>query len=70
MSTNSHSQSVNPAQDLLDRIIEVQKKLEDLGSSIRNNRVQSQYEHVRTKIADTKTAITGLVNVFDRYGAS
>jgi hypothetical protein len=68
MSTNS--QSVNPAQDLLDRIIEVQKKLEDLGSNIRNNRVQSQYEHVRTKIADTKTAIVGLVDVFDRYSAS
>jgi hypothetical protein len=68
MSTNS--QSVNPAQDLLDRIIEVQKKLEDLGSNIHNNRVQSQYEHVRTKIADTKTAITGLVNVFDRYSVS
>ena len=64
MSTNS--QSVNPGQHLLYRIIEVQKKLEDLGSSIRNNPGQSQYEHVRTKIADAKTAIMGLVNVFDK----
>ena len=63
MSTNSQ------VQDLLDRIIEIQRRVEDLGPSVHNDRVQSQYEHVRTKIADAKTAIMGLVNVFDRYFA-
>ncbi len=60
------TQSVNPAQDLLDRIIEIQRRIEELGPSVHNDRVQSQYEHVRTKIADTKTAIMALVDVFDR----
>jgi UDP-N-acetyl-D-mannosaminuronate dehydrogenase len=64
MSTNSQ------VQELLDRIIEIQRRVEDLGPSVHNDRVQSQYEHVRTKIADAKTAIMGLVYVFDRYSAS
>jgi hypothetical protein len=64
MSTNSQ------VQDLLDRIIEIQRRVEDLRPGVHNDRVQSQYEHVRTKIADAKTAIMGLVNVFDRYSAS
>jgi len=64
MSTNSH------VQDLLDRINEIQRRLEDLGPSVHYDRVQSQYEHVRTKIADAKTAIMGLVNVFERYNAA
>ena len=65
MSTNSQT-----VQDLLDRIIEIQRRIEDLGPSVHNDRVQSQYEHARTKIADARTAIMGLVNVFDRYSAS
>jgi phage host-nuclease inhibitor protein Gam len=64
MSTNSQ------VQDLLDRINEIQRRVEDLGPSVHNDRVQSQYEHFRTKIADAKTAIMGLVYVFDRYSAS
>ena len=64
MSTNSQT-----VQDLLDRIIEIQRRLEDLGPSVHNDRVQSQYEHARTKIADARTAIMGLVNVFERYSA-
>jgi hypothetical protein len=63
MSTNSQF------QDLLDRIVEIQRRVEDLGPSFHNDRVQSQYEHVRTKIADAKTAMMGPVNVFDRYNA-
>ena len=63
MSTNSQ------VQDILDRIIEIQRRVEDLGPSVHNDRVQSQYEHVRTKIADAKTAVMGLINVFDRYNA-
>jgi hypothetical protein len=55
MSTNSQ------VQDLLDRIIEIQRRVEDLGASVHNDRVQSQYEHVRTKIADARTAIMGLL---------
>jgi hypothetical protein len=54
---SSNSQSVNPVQDLLDRIAELQRILEDLEPNIRNNRVQSQYENVRTKLADAKSAI-------------
>ena len=65
MSTNSQT-----VQDLLDRIIEIQRRLEDFGPNVHNDRVQSQYEHSRTKIADAKTAIMGLVDVFDRYSAS
>jgi uncharacterized protein with GYD domain len=68
MSTNS--QSVNPVQDLLDRINEIQRRLEDLGPSVHNDRVQGQFDHVRTKIADARTAVIGLVNIFDRYSAS
>jgi hypothetical protein len=64
MSTNSQT-----VQELLDLIIEI-RKLEDLVPSVHNDRVQSQYEHARTKIADARTAIMGLVNVFDRYSAS
>ena len=68
MSTNS--QSVNPVQDLLDRINDIQRRLEDLGPSVHNDRVQGQFDHVRTKIADARTAVMALVDVFDRYGAS
>jgi hypothetical protein len=64
--TSTNSQ----VQDLLDRINEIQRRVEDLGPSVHNDRVQSQYEHVRIKIADAKTAIMGLVYVFDRYSAS
>ena len=39
MSTNSQT-----VQDLLDRIIEIQRIIEDLGPSVRNDRVQSQYD--------------------------
>ena len=53
---SSNSQSVNPVQDLLDRIAELQRILEDLEPNIRNNRVKSQYENVRTKLADAKSA--------------
>lgn len=51
--------STNSLQDQLDRIIEIQRRIEELEPSVHNDRVQSQYEHVRTKIADTKTAIMG-----------
>ena len=62
--------STNSLQDQLDRIIEIQRRIEELEPRVHNDRVQSQYEHVRTKIADTKTAIMALVDVFDRYSAS
>jgi hypothetical protein len=64
MSTNSQ------VQELLDRIIEIQRRVEDLGPSVHNDRVQGQYEHVRTKIADARTAVMALVDVFDRCSAS
>jgi hypothetical protein len=54
---SSNSQSVNPVQDLLDGIVELQRRLEDLEPNIRNNRVRSRYEDVRTKLADAKSAI-------------
>jgi hypothetical protein len=63
----SNSQSVNPAQDLLDRVTDLQRILEDLEPNIRNNRVQSQYENVRTKLADAKSAIWALGTVLERY---
>jgi hypothetical protein len=67
---SSNSRSVNPFQDLLDGIMELQRRLEDLEPNIRNNQVRSQYENVRTKLADSKSAIWALGTVLDRYGAS
>ncbi|HEX7208807.1 MAG TPA: hypothetical protein VF233_11540 [Nitrososphaeraceae archaeon] len=66
----SNSQSVNPVQDLLDRITDLQRILEDLEPNIRNNRVQSQYENVRTKLADAKSAIWALGTVLERYSTN
>jgi hypothetical protein len=66
----SNSQSVNPVQDLLDRVTDLQRILEDLEPNIRNNRVQSQYENVRTKLADTKSAVWALGTVLERYSTS
>jgi hypothetical protein len=66
----SNSQSVNPVQDLLDRVTDLQQILEDLEPNIRNNRVQSQYENVRTKLADAKSAIWALGTVLERYSTS
>jgi hypothetical protein len=66
----SNSQSVNPVQDLLDRITDLQRILEDLEPNIRNNRVQNQYENVRTKLADAKSAIWALGTVLERYSTS
>ncbi|HYZ58176.1 MAG TPA: hypothetical protein VE544_00860, partial [Nitrososphaeraceae archaeon] len=63
----SNSQSVNPVQDLLDRVTDLQRILEDLEPNIRNNRVQSQYENVRTKLADAKSAVWALGTVLERY---
>jgi hypothetical protein len=66
----SNSQSVNPVQDLLDRVTDLQRILEDLEPNIHNNRVQSQYENVRTKLADAKSAIWALGTVLERYSTS
>jgi hypothetical protein len=66
----SNSQSVNPVQDLLDRVTDLQRILEDLEPNIRNNRVQSQYENVRTKLADAKSAVWVLGTVLERYSTS
>jgi hypothetical protein len=68
MSYNSHT--VNPVQGLLDQIMELQRRLEDLEPNIRNNRVRSQYENVRTKLADAKSAVWALGTVIDKYGTS
>jgi hypothetical protein len=67
---SSNSQSVSPVQDLLDRVTELQRILEELEPSIRNDRVRSQYEDVRTKLADAKSAIWALGSVLDRYSTS
>jgi hypothetical protein len=67
---SSNSQSVNPVQILLDRITELQRILEELEPNIRNNRVQSQYENVRTKLADAKSAMWALGTVLERYSTS
>ena len=66
----SNSQSVNPVQDLLDRVTDLQRILEDLEPNIRNNRVQSQYENVRTKLADAKSAVWAFGTVLERYNTS
>ncbi len=63
---SSNSKSVNRVQDLLDRVTELQRRLEDLEPNIRNDRVQSQYENVRTKLADAKSAVWALGSVMER----
>jgi hypothetical protein len=63
---SSNSQSINPVQDVLDRVTELQRRLEDLEPNIRNDRVQSQYENVRTKLADAKSAVWALGSVMER----
>lgn len=68
MSTNS--QAVNPLKDLLARINELQRRFEDLEPNIRHVRVRSQYENARTKVADARSAIMALVNVFERESKS
>jgi hypothetical protein len=68
--SSTNSQSVNPVKDLLDRIVELQRILEDLDPNIRNKRVRSRYENVRTRLADAKSAILSFGSVLDRYGAS
>ena len=67
---SSNSKSVNLVQDLLDRTTELQRILENLEPDIRNNRIRSQYENVRTKLADAKSAIWALGTVIDRYSAN
>jgi hypothetical protein len=63
---SSNSQSVNPVQDLLDRVTDLQRILEDLEPNICNNRVRSQYENVRTKLADAKSAVWAPGSVMER----
>lgn len=64
---SSDSKPVSPVQDLLDGIIELQRRLEeDLAPNIHNNRAKSQYENVRTKLADSKSAIWALGTVWEK----
>ncbi|HEU4823317.1 MAG TPA: hypothetical protein VFS97_07825 [Nitrososphaeraceae archaeon] len=67
---SSNFQSVNPVKALLDGIMELQRILEDIEPNIRDNRVRSRYENVRTKLDDTKSAIWALGNVLDRYSSA
>lgn len=68
MSTNS--QSVNPVQDLVDRVIELQRRLGDLKPNIRSSRVQREYDNTTTRVDDTRTAIMALASVFERESKS
>ena len=47
---SSNLKPVSPVQDLLDGIIELKCRLEDLESNINNNRAKSRYENVRTSL--------------------
>jgi hypothetical protein len=67
---SSNSQSVNPVKALLDGIMELQRILEGLEPNIRDKRVRSRYENVRTKLDDTKSAIRALGSVLDRYSSA
>ena len=64
------SQAIGPLKDLLDRVNELQQRFEDLEPSIRQVRVRNQYENARTKVADARSAIMALVNVFERESKS
>jgi hypothetical protein len=67
---SSNFQSVNPVKALLDGIMELQRILEDLEPNIRDNRVRSRYENVRTKLDNTKSAIRAPGSVLDRYSSA
>ena len=66
----TNSQTISLLKDLLDRVNELQQRFEDLEPSIHQVRVRSQYENARTKVADTRSAIMALVNVFERESKS
>ena len=68
--SSANSQSVSPIKDLLDGIMELQRILEGLEPNIRDKRVRSRYENVRTKLDDTKSATWALGNVLDRYSSA
>jgi hypothetical protein len=68
--SSTNSQSVNPVQDLLDRIMELERILEDFEPNICDNQVRSRYKNARTRLADAKSAILSFGSVLDRYGAS
>ena len=63
---SSVSQTASPVQDLLDGIIELQHRLEEIEPKVSSNRAKSQYENVRTKLADSKSAIWALGVALDR----
>ena len=63
---SSNLKPVSPVQDLLDGIIELKCRLEDLESNIHNNRAKSSYENVRTKLTDAKSAIWALGTVWEK----
>ena len=63
---SSDSQTASPVQDLLDGIIELQHRLEEIEPKVSSNRAKSQYENVRTKLADSKSAIWALGVALDR----
>jgi hypothetical protein len=50
--------------------MELQRILEGLEPNIRDKRVRSRYENVRTKLDDTKSAIRALGSVLDRYDSA
>jgi chemotaxis regulatin CheY-phosphate phosphatase CheZ len=66
----TNSQAISPLKDLLDRVNELQQRFEDLEPSIRQVGVRSQYENARTKVADARSAIMALVNIFERKSNS
>ena len=63
---SSDSQTASPVQDLLDGIIELQHRLEEIEPKVSSNRAKSQFENVRTKLADSKSAIWALGVALDR----
>ena len=63
--------TTHPAQDLINRAIELQHRLEDFKPNIRNNwEVKREYDNATIKVADARTAIMALVAEFDKVFAT
>ena len=60
---SSDSKPISPVQGLLDGIIELQRRLEELEPNIHNNRAKSQYENIKM---DAKSAIWALGTVWEK----
>jgi hypothetical protein len=58
---------IHPAKDLIYRVIDLQRRLEDFRPNVRNNvHVLKEYDIAMSKVTDARTAIMALVAEFNK----